>query len=164
MSLAKKKFLIELVPSEVRPRLGKRTIKILETTKTPIYAFVAYEIPKLLHDSGLSESEVTTGLVVVNVEDQPSQEYNLNDLINRGGKYICHANFPRHDHEVADRVKKWKLYDDPNQGNPWDNLHRHCLNQLGQSVEIHNEVRKYKQEVESLKRELEKSNKETAIK
>ena len=102
----KKKMLIDLVSAEVKGRLGKRAILILETTKVPVYAFVAYEIPKLLHNSGLADSELTTGVVIVNVEDQPSQEYNLNDLLNRGGKYICHANFPTHDHPNADRVKK----------------------------------------------------------
>jgi hypothetical protein len=154
-------YLIDITPPEALGRLKERTIKLLKETKIYKHAFVVYEIPKLLYNGG--ETTETTGIVAINVEDQPAQEYNLNDLLNRGGKYCCHYNFPTHDNSNPSRVDKYKLYHDPSAGNPWDRLTVHCLRQIGHANEISSESRKYKEaliEIEKLKQEVESSKKE----
>lgn len=160
--MAEPKFLIDVTTEEAQLRLGERTLELLKTTKLPKHAFVVYEIPKIRYSGKGADQEITTGFVVVNVEDQPSQEYNLNDLINRNGKYCCHANFPTHNDKDPLRVKKYNLYNDPNSGNPWDRLEVHCQAQLGHAQEISLVERKFKGELEAAKQEMESLKAELA--
>lgn len=156
MANATPKYYIDIVTEDAKTRLEDETIRLLSTTKIPNHAFVVYQIPKAKYNNG--EMVYTTGITVVNVEDQPAL-YVVNDLLKDLGKYCCHYNFPTHDHPDPSRAQKWKLYNDPNEGNAWDRLHHHCLQQLGHAHEISVRESALKAEIESLKRALEDKKK-----
>jgi hypothetical protein len=161
MSKEKPTHYIDITTDEALLRLQPHTIELLKETKIPKHAFVVFEIPKLKYDGGVSV--LTSGIVVVNVEDQPGQIYTLDDLVNRNGKYCCHYNFPTHDHPDPLRAKKWLLYSDGGGSNPWDELTGYCSRQLGYAVEISTETRKYKEEIESLRAQLAKESKNEQV-
>lgn len=153
----KNKYLIDFVQDSVLKRLEPRTIELLKTTKTPRHAFVTYQVNKLRFE-GQGESVFTTSICTINVEDQPDQRYILNDLLNRGGKYCCHGNFPTHNDVSQVRAEKWKAYKDPEGTNPWDMVAEHCYRQVGQSEEIYKVESKYKAEIERLQGQIEAKN------
>ena len=152
------KFLIDSTEEIAITRLQPHTIKLLKTTKRPKFAFVCYEIPKVRHTDGVAE--VITGLITTPVEDSPMQIPQFEDIISRGGKYICHGNFPTHNDTDPLRAKKWLLYGDAGGSNPWDMVADHCAKQLGVAVEIDSKVRKYAEEVLIAQSEAEKAAKE----
>ena len=161
MSKAKPSVYFDITPPEALARLGENTIKLLKETKIPKHAFIVYEMPKLRYEDG--KSTYTTSIMVANVEDQPGQIYTLVDLEDRYGKYCCHGNFPTHDDKDPARAKKWLLYSDGQGSNPWDELAAHCYKQLGIAAEISGETRKFKEEIESLKKQLKADKKEPVI-
>lgn len=149
-------MLIDFVKEPVKGRLHEKTLRLLDTTREPKNAFVVFQIPKIRTYQSNSEykDEITFGLCIMNVEDQPGQIYNLNDLVmNRGGKLCCYGNFPTHNHQDSYRVQKYKLYNEPNGANPWDKLAQVCDNLIGQEAEISEEMGIYKQELEKLQKE-----------
>ena len=152
------KYLIDAVHEEVKPRLAENTIKLLSSTRLPLHAYVVYQIPKIRH-YGNGEREITTGICIVNVEDQPNQICILDDLSNRNGVYCCHGNFPRHDDKDPKRAAKHRLYNDPDGSNPWDNVNAYCQKLINQSREVFEIESKLKSELDSLKKELEKEKK-----
>ncbi len=163
------KYLIDSVEEITITRLQEHTIKLLKTTKRPKHAFVCYEIPKVRHTDG--KAEVITGLITTTVEDQPNQIPQFEDIIGRGGKYICHGNFPTHNDADPLRAKKWLLYGDAGGSNPWDMVADHCAKQLGVAVEIDSKVKKFADQVleaqkenKSLKEQLAKLTKDKTIK
>lgn len=154
--------LIDKTPDEIKPRLGPNTIKLLETTKEPRHAYVCLEIPKVYREAG--GPRVSTGLAFLNVEDQPGQIYNLNDLMTaRQAQVCCFGNFPSHDDKQSARVAKYKLYNEPNGVNPWDNLAETCAMHQGRTIgmakEIAEQTSKYKEELAKANAELEKLKK-----
>ena len=158
MSKAKPTHYIDITEPEALVRLGENTIKLLKETKIPKHAFVVYEKPKLRYEDG--KSTYTTSIVVVNVEDQPGQIYTLTNIENTYGKYCCHGNFPTHDDKDPVRAKKWLLYSDGQGSNPWDELAAYCYKQLGLATEISHETRKFKEEIEALKKQIKSEKKE----
>lgn len=153
------KFLIEVTQDIAITRLQEHTIKLLKTTKVPKHAFVVYELPKVRHNSDGSV-EVITGISTITVEDQPMQIPQFDDIISRGGKYVCHGNFPEHNDVDPNRAKKWLLYGDAGGSNPWDMVAQHCHNQLGVAQEIDSKVRAYAKEVLRAQKEAERKEKE----
>lgn len=152
------KYLIDAVLDEIKPRLSENTIQILKTTRVPQYAYVVFQIPKIRH-YGDGLREVTTGICVVNVEDQPNQICILDDLQNRNGVYCAHGNFPKHDDRDPRRAQKHRLYNDPEGSNPWDLVDAYCQKLINNNKEVFEIESKLKSELESLKKELEKEKK-----
>jgi hypothetical protein len=100
---------------------------------------------------------ITTSIMVINMEDQPEQEYILNDIFKRGGKFCCYGNFPTFDDPIPERREKWKHYAEPGGANPWDSMALICQQLEGHALEVSSEVRKYREGLEEAeKRDAEK--------
>jgi hypothetical protein len=156
--------LLDQTPEVIQSRLAPRTIELLRTTREPRHAYICLEIPKVLRSDG--PPEITTGLAFLNVEDQPAQLYNLVDLTrSRNAKLCCYGNFPTHNHPQPDRVSKWKLYNEPNGVNPWDNMAEACDQLMNRTTETAREIEaqtsKYKEELAKAQAELDKLKKES---
>jgi hypothetical protein len=149
--------LIHVVPESVRSGLKESTIKLLETTNEPRHAYICFEKVKVKRMIGKEHvKQVTTGLAFLNVEDQPDQENNLNDLVlHRMAKVICYGNFPSANSPDNLRQDKYKVYSEPNALNPWDKMKSICDTYLGKESEINQLIKAEKDKVSLLTKELE---------
>lgn len=153
--------LSERVTLDIFERLYPRTQELLKNTKEPKHAYVCLEVPKRRVSHG-SNPVMTTGICLINVEDQPGQKYILDDLINnRNSRIVCYGNFPAHNDDNPGRARMYQHHNEPSGINPWESLAQYCKSQLGQIESIASEVRKYKEELEAAKKELAEARGET---
>ena len=140
--------LIDKIPHDVIGSLSPRTLEIAKSTRVPRYAFVAVQIPKVRHVRN-QQPEVTTGVSILTVEDQPGQRGIIADMIlKRRAKIIAYGNFPTHNDSQPDRAAKYKHHAQPGALNPWDAMAQLCEQHMGHVVEIAEENKRYKEELE----------------
>jgi hypothetical protein len=155
-------MLIDNINEELKERLHSNTLEILQKTKEPRYAYVAVQVPKRKLGAN-KEMSIVGGLAIVNVEDQPSQVYILNDLTqNRNGIILCYGNFPTVNNSDSKKQEKYRHYSDPQGVNPWDSLKTYCDNYIFGTVRQALEVKGYKKQLEEAQKKIEEMSKKGA--
>ena len=112
--MAKARYLHEVTTEKTTAKLNPYTVALLQKSRVPIGAYIAIEVPKrraIKDSSGKFRTEYgTTGIMVMNLEDQPDQRNHLRQLISSEGrnlKVICYGNFPTVDDSQVWRRKKY---------------------------------------------------------
>lgn len=144
-------YLINCINTHILSRLKPRTVDLLKTTSQPAHAYIVLEVPKR-RVVGKGAPVMTTGICIINVEDQPAQKYNLDDLTkNRLGRIIGYGNFPQHNDANPQRSRKYQLYNEGEGVNPWDGIKQYCDHDIGQDEKIAHEFKRYEVELAAAK-------------
>ena len=148
-------MLIENVRENVKKRLDPRTLKILETTKEPNWAYVVAEKWKLTNGPGGKVAKPS--IAWLRVEQQPNQNTQVQHWVNKLGlKLITYGNFPSRNTENQAKATLYNLHNEANSINPFDDLRNLCENLLNDSAadKLAEENRGLAAELEALKRKL----------
>jgi hypothetical protein len=151
------------IPEATRPSLDPHTIELCEKTDEPNHAYVAFEKLKVeSYQVGTKwQKRQTTGLCIMNVQDQPNQRWIINDnILSRGMKIIGYGKIPHVNDLNKNNQILYKAHDEGGTGsNAYDRLKALCNSFMGQRAEVNKEIEEavsgYKQELAKAQAKLE---------